>query len=90
MAILFIYLRVLRLDGQCSPFGHRIPRVQAKIHQRLLDLGRINQCDFQLRILENSDFKLGSDQPVKQLHSLVDQGVQIHPSRLQHLPARKG
>ncbi len=88
-AVRVVQLHHLGLDLQSPSVGHGVPRVQAQIHEHLLELrwigfDRIHRGgdDFELDV-PGDYFLEETDQP-------AGDGIDVHRLRLQHLAAREG
>jgi hypothetical protein len=88
-AVFFVDVDVLGLDDKSSTFRHSISRIQTKVHEHLVDLDRVRQRDAKVRCRMETDLYVFSNHSSQEAYSLLDQFVDVDPSRLQDLPARE-
>src|SRR6267143_533493 len=88
-AVRVVQLHHLGLDQQSPAAGHGVPRVQAQIHEHLLELNRIR---FDRIDRSSDDFELDvpRDHFVEEADQAAGNGIGVHRPRLQHLAAREG
>ena len=84
----FIELHHLGLDDHAAAVGHGVPRVQAQIHQHLLDLGRIGFYHFERRG-QHFEFNVLADHFVEKTDQSAGNGVEVNGLSLQDLAPRK-
>jgi len=81
-AVFFVDVDVLGLDDESSAFRHSISRIQAKVHEHLVDLDRVRQRDAKIRCRAETDLYVLSNYPSQEAYSFLDQVVEVDPSKV--------
>ncbi len=80
----------MRLDGQDAAFRHRVARVDHQVHDHLLELARVHRDHRQRRIKGGADLDILPEHAGQHAMQVVEDLVDVHQLRLQHLAPREG
>src|SRR5215467_5404993 len=75
--VMFVYVDVLRLDPKLSPLWHRVARVDAEIHQHLMELCRVARDAPQFRVYGECDLDVFRHRVGQDFDDFFDQAPRL-------------
>ena len=88
--ILPVHRHIRRFQQQAAPRRHRVPGVQAQVHDHLLDLAAVKPGGRQPLVQGCLNLYVFPDHLLNQLPHLGDHDVQIEVHRVDHLSPGEG
>ena len=89
-AILCVQRHVGGLDREGAAVGHRVPRVDGQVDERLLDLRHVDPDQAQLRLQHRAEPHVFAQQALEDLLHPADHVVQVQDSRVDDLAPGEG